>query len=124
MGFSLLALPVIMAVHFILTLGIVLVLATYNVFLRDLQFLISHVLTALFFITPVFYDLTIIPEPFFTVLRLNPLKILISGYRAILFYNEFPNWDDFGYLSLIALILLWIGNRVFQNHKEVFAERV
>jgi ABC-type polysaccharide/polyol phosphate export permease len=124
MGWSLLALPIVMAVHFIFALGLVLIVSTYNVFFRDLQQLINHILMALFFLTPVFYELSMVSGRLFTVLRLNPLATLINSYRSIFFYNQFPDWVNLGYLFLIALILLWVGSRVFQNHKEIFAEYI
>jgi ABC-type polysaccharide/polyol phosphate export permease len=124
MGWSLLALPVIMVVHFILALGIASIVATYNVFFRDLQYLVNHILLALFFLTPVLYDLGSIGGRYTAVLRLNPLATLISGYRSIFFYNQFPHWVNLGYLFLIALVLLSVGTWVFQNHKEVFAEYI
>lgn len=124
MGLSLLALPVVMAVHFILALGLVLILSTYTVFFRDLQYLVNHTLMALFFLTPVFYELYLVPSRYYTVLRWNPLATLIQSYRAIFFYNQFPDWIHLGYLFLIALILLWVGSLVFQNHKEVVAEYI
>jgi len=122
LGWSLLALPVVMAVQFMLALGIVLITATYNVFFRDLQFLVNHILLALFFLTPILYDLSIIPERFHTIMMLNPLTTLIDSYRSIFFYGSFPDWVNLGYLFLLALMLFWLGSWVFARHKEVFAE--
>lgn len=124
MGWSLLALPIVMVVHFILALGIASIVATYNVFFRDLQYLVNHILMALFFLTPVFWELTIAPGHYIRILKLNPLAVLINSYRRIFFYNQFPDWVNLGYLFLIAVILLWLGSRLFQNRKEVFAEYI
>lgn len=124
MGWALLALPVIMVVHFILALGIASIVATYNVFFRDLQYLVGHILMALFFLTPVMYDLGNVGGRYQAIMRLNPLATLISSYRSIFFYNHFPDWVHLAYLFLIALVLLWVGTRVFENHKEIFAEYI
>lgn len=121
-GLSLLFLPILMVLHFILALGILLIFSTYVVFFRDLQYLVSHILLGLFFLTPIMYDLSIVPERFHIILKLNPLTILINSYRRIFFYNEFPEWTELGYLFFFSLILLLIGRWVFKNHKEVFAE--
>jgi ABC-type polysaccharide/polyol phosphate export permease len=124
MGWALLALPVVMVVHFTLALGIASVVATYNVFFRDLQYIVNHILMALFFLTPVLYDLGMIGGRYQAILRLNPLGTLISSYRSIFLYNQFPSWVNLGYLFLIAWVLLWVGIWVFDNHKEVFAEYI
>jgi len=122
LGWSLLALPIVMAVQFMLTLGIVLWLATYNVFFRDLQWIVNHALMALFFITPILYDSTVVPSRYQALLRLNPLSVLILSYRNIFFFGQFPHWENLGILAVIALIVFWIGSRAFYEHREVFAE--
>jgi len=122
LGWSLLALPIVMAVQFVFTLGVVLLLATYNVFFRDLQQLVGHALLALFFLTPIFYDWSIVPDRFRVLLELNPLSTLILSYKYVLYYGDFPHWDNFGIVAVIALVLFSIGSWSFESHKEVFAE--
>jgi len=122
LGWSLLALPIVMAVQFVFTLGLVLLLATYNVFFRDLQLLVGHALLALFFMTPVFYEWSVVPARLRVLLELNPLSTLILSYKYVLYYGEFPHWDNLGILAVVTLILFWIGSLAFENHKEVFAE--
>jgi lipopolysaccharide transport system permease protein len=122
LGWSLLALPVIMVVQFVLTLGIVLLLATYNVFFRDLQQIVGHALLALFFLTPVFYDWSKVPDWLEGYLELNPLSVMILSYRYVLFLGEFPKWDNLGLLALLALAIFCIGCWAFERNREVFAE--
>lgn len=122
LGWSLLALPVVMVVQFVFTLAVVLLLATYNVFFRDLQQLTGHALLALFFMTPVFYDWSVVPAWLEKYLELNPLSVLILSYKYILYYGQFPNWFNLGVLAAIALILFCIGSWAFERNREVFAE--
>lgn len=81
---TLLALPVVMAVQFVFTLGLVYLTATYNVFFRDLSYLVNHLLLALIFLTPIMYDFSVIPARFHWILKLNPLTIIIDSYRNML----------------------------------------
>lgn len=122
LGWSLLALPIVVAAQFVLALGLVLLLSTYNVFFRDLQWIVNHALMALFFLTPIFYSWSVVPARFQTVLQFNPLSVLILSYRYIFFFDKFPHWDNLGVLAVIALVLFWIGSEAFYSHKEVFAE--
>ena len=122
LGWSLLALPIVMAVQFLFTLGVVLLLATYTVFFRDLQQIISHAMMALFFVTPILYDWSAVPARYQAVLRLNPLSVLILSYKNIFYYGTFPHWDNLGVVVGVTLILLWVGSRAFYQHREVFAE--
>ncbi len=119
-----LVLPLIMAVQFLLTLGIVFILATYNVFFRDLRFIVQNVIMALFFITPIMYDIKTIPEQYQWVFSYNPVTQLIYCYRNIFLYGSAPNWERLGWVLLIAIGLIVLGAWVFERHRESFAENL
>ncbi len=122
LGWSLLALPVIMSVQFLFTLGIVFILAAYNVFFRDLRFIVQNIMMALFFITPVMYDIKTVPERFQFIFSYNPVTQLIYCYRNIFLYNSWPNWERLGWVLGIAIVLVVLGAWVFETHRESFAE--
>jgi lipopolysaccharide transport system permease protein len=121
-GWSLLALPLIMAVQFIFTLGIVFILGTFNVFFRDLRYIVQNLLMAMFFLTPIMYDTKNIPEGFRFFLRLNPMEHIINDYRSIFYYNTWLDWRDTGIVFVIGLFLIGIGIWAFETHREGFAE--
>jgi ABC-type polysaccharide/polyol phosphate export permease len=122
LGVTVFALPLIMVVQFLFTLGIVYFTATYNVFFRDLRYIVQHILTALFFLTPIMYDFSIVPAKFQILLKLNPMTHLINAYRNGLFYRIWPDWDNLGYVLVLSLILVFLGAQAFERHREVFAE--
>jgi ABC-type polysaccharide/polyol phosphate export permease len=122
LGITMLALPVIMAVQFLFTLGIVYFTATYNVFFRDLRYIVQHILTALFFLAPIMYDFSIIPPKFHVFLKLNPLTHIIDAYRNVFFYKIWPAWDNLGYVLALSVLLVFLGAQAFERHREVFAE--
>lgn len=122
LGITVFALPVIMAVQFLFTLGIVYFTATYNVFFRDLRYIVQHVLNALFFITPLMYDLSIVPPRFHLLLKLNPMTHIIDAYRNVFFYRIWPAWDNLGYVLALSVLLMFLGAQFFENHREDFAE--
>lgn len=121
-GWSLFALPLIMAVQFSFTLGIVFIIGTFNVFFRDLRYIVQNLLMAVFFLTPIMYDITSIPERFRFFLKLNPMEHLINDYRNIFYYNTWLDWRDTGIVFVISLVLIGLGAWVFEAHKESFAE--
>ncbi|MEN3009612.1 MAG: ABC transporter permease [Candidatus Bipolaricaulaceae bacterium] len=124
MGWPLLALPLVMVVQFLLSLGIVFLTATFNVFLRDLWYIVRHGLTMVFFLTPVMYDLSFVPTRFQWVLKINPMTIVIDSYRRSLFYGLWPRWPHLALVLVLALILFAIGIFVFEHNKETFAEHL
>ena len=113
-----------MLVQFMFTLGIVFILATYNVFFRDLRYIVQNILMALFFVTPIMYDVKTIPEQFQIILKINPLTQIIYCYRDIFLYNSWPNWERLGYVLAIGVFLTLIGIWAFESHKESFAENL
>ncbi|MEN3011225.1 MAG: ABC transporter permease [Candidatus Bipolaricaulaceae bacterium] len=122
LGWSVLALPLIMVVQFLLSLGIVYLTATFNVFLRDLRYIVQHGLLVTFFLTPVMYDLSFVPSRFQWILKINPMTIVIDSYRRILFYGVWPHWRNLALVLALALVLLAIGIVVFEHNKETFPE--
>jgi ABC-type polysaccharide/polyol phosphate export permease len=123
-GWHLVWLPMIMATQLLLCTGISLITSTYNVFYRDLQQLINHILLLMFFAIPISYPLTAVPEKLRPIVTAFPLVWLIQSYQDIFFYNRSPDGLHLCGLALFALLLCWIGKRVFDRHKEVFAEYV
>ena len=122
LGWQLIALPVIMTVQFLFTLGVVFFLGTYHVFFRDLRYIVQLVLLAAFFLTPIIYDYSIVPERFILILKLNPMTHIINGYRQVFFYNEWPFWDNIGYVFILSIVLIFVGFWSFERQRESFAE--
>jgi lipopolysaccharide transport system permease protein len=122
LGWSLFALPVIMAVQFLFTLGLTFFLGAFNVFFRDLRYIVQLALLALFFMSPILYDISMVPERFRVILKLNPMTHIISSYREIFYYNSWPFWDNIGYIFILSMILIVLGYWVFERYKESFAE--
>jgi lipopolysaccharide transport system permease protein len=121
-GRALLTLPLLIILEYLLALGPVLLLAALDVHFRDLQHIILHVLTALQFLTPIFYPATLIPEPFRAWAFVNPLAILVSSFQDVLYFNRLPHWPPLLALFVVACVMLSIGAATFTRSKPTFAE--
>lgn len=124
LGPSLIMLPVLIAIQGIMVLGATLLAATCNVFYRDIQQLIQYILTALFFVTPIFYTPNLVPAKFQFLIAVNPFASLIACYHAILYAGTFPRLYDLGFSLVFSLFLLWLGKTYFLQYKEAFSEYV
>ena len=89
--------PAIVAIQVMLALGIALVVASVNVFYRDVAVLLEVGVTAWFFLTPIFYQVERIPNMQLLGLDvwrwmyiLNPMASLITDYRYVLLYGLPP----------------------------------
>lgn len=119
---ALLALPVLFVIQTAMTFAIVQILATFNVFYRDLQQLVIYGVTALFYLTPIFYAVTQVPERFKFLLAWNPFAALITGYQDVFYYGVFPKASDIAFASLVALFLLLLAQGSFLRYRESFSQ--
>ena len=119
-----LVLPAIFAVQFLFTLSLAYIVATLHVTFRDTQYLLGIVLLLGFYLSPVFYDASAIPERFQMVYRLNPMVVLIDAYRQILLQGRLPAAPELLALSLFSAGLLWASYRTFVSASARFAEEL
>jgi ABC-2 type transport system permease protein len=79
----------------IFTLAISLWLASVNVTYRDVQHLLNLILLAWFWLTPIVYPVSILPESIRRVIELNPITRMMTAYQGILLRGEWPSWPGF-----------------------------
>lgn len=119
-----LLLPGVILIQFLLTLSLSYFLATFHVFFRDTQHLVSVFLLFLFYLSPIFYDAAAIPARFQFIYRLNPILHLLEAYRAILIQGVMPNWAPLALLTLFSAVLLILGYRLFLRASYSFVEEL
>ncbi len=117
-------LPLVVAVQFLFALSLAYFAATFHVTFRDTQHLIGVALMLLFYLTPIFYDSSVVPEQFQFVYRLNPILHLIEAYRAILVEGVLPAVLPMLGLTAVSALLLFIGYRTFINASYSFVEEL
>jgi lipopolysaccharide transport system permease protein len=121
---AILALPAIFVVQFLFTLSLSYFIAALHVTFRDTQYLMGIVLLLSFYLSPVFYDTSSIPERYQGLYGLNPMAILIGAYRDLLLNGRLPDVITLLILSLTSAGLLWLGYRVFTQASYKFAEEL
>lgn len=116
--------PLILIIEVIFTMGLSLFFSAINVFLRDVEHMLSIVLMAWFYLTPVVYTLTMIPNKYVQYFKMNPVAGIIVSYQDILYYHLPPRWKLFTYSIGISLMVLLFGWAVFRKLNRRFAEEV
>lgn len=124
LGWSLLTLPVVMFSQLLFLLGLSYFLAALNVHFRDVQHIVANLLTLWFFLCPILYPVSSIPERFRFTLVLNPVAIYTTMYQDLFLYRQFPDLGLLGLSFAIGLLTLMIGSQVFNYYREEFAELV
>lgn len=105
---------------FFFSIGVSFLLATWDVFFRDVQHLYSVIIMIWLYSTPVLYDITIIHEKIRFIFKLNPLYIFIKFFRTATLSNAVPSARDFLACAACALVSLLIGILVFRRHQKQF----
>ncbi|MDB6029253.1 MAG: type transporter [Verrucomicrobiales bacterium] len=121
---TILALPLVMMLQFILTLSLAYVLATANVLFRDTQHLVGVFLQLLFYFTPVFYSAQQVPQKYQMLYQLNPMVHIVAAYRDLLLFGKMPNLMVMLFLALAASGLLIVGYRIFMHSRDRFVEEL
>lgn len=119
-----LLLPILQLIQFGLITSISYFLAAFNVVFRDTQHTLGVLLNLFFYLTPIFYQDTGIPEKYRVFYALNPLVPLVRSYRDILMYGQQPNWWALSLMTLAILTLLPIGYKVFLRQSHRFVEEL
>lgn len=124
LGSAIVALPLIMVLQFVLTLSLAYLIATVCVFFRDTQQILNVVLQLVFFLSPVFYSVHIIPDIYQPLYQLNPMFHLLSSYRGILLKGEFPDFISTFIFGSFSTGLLYFSYRMFVRVNYRFAEEI
>jgi lipopolysaccharide transport system permease protein len=123
-GWSILALPLIMTAQFALTLGLTLIISAVSVRYRDIPPILGHVLTFWFFLTPIIYPVTSVPERFRALLSFNPLTPFFVAYQEALLYNRLVSWETFGAMIGLGTVTLLGGIVIFGRLRWSLVEEV
>lgn len=107
-----------------LTLGMGLLLATLQVFVRDTAQALGLLFTALFYFTPIVYPLAMVPDRYRPWLELNPLTPLVEIYRSALIGGDLPSLGALSPLLLATATALVVGVTVFRKCSTAFADEL
>src|SRR5262249_32180437 len=110
-------LPLLLLIQSLLIIGLGLIIATCNVFYRDVQHIISVVTSLLFYLTPVFYRPDAVATSYRILLIANPMAALVNGYRAVMFYGVAPEWELLGLAGLISAAVCGLGYFVYHSQQ-------
>jgi lipopolysaccharide transport system permease protein len=114
--------PLVLIPLLFLSLGLAWFFASIGVFIRDIGNTIGFLTTLLFFTTPIFYPISALPESLRTVIRVNPLAVIVEDFRRIMIWGRPPDWGWYGLLVFISLMVLLSGYAWFMKSKKAFAD--
>ncbi len=117
------AVPVYLALLALFTVGISWLVAGLQVFLRDTSQALAVIMTAWFWLTPIFFERDKLPALWMQqVARLNPLAQVVSAYRHAILNGNFPATGDLALLAGISGVTFIAGGLFFRRTKRAFGD--
>ena len=108
-------LPVLTLLLMGLALGLGLTLGLLNVFFRDVGQVVTIILQFSFWLTPVVYNVDMIPEQYRQWLHTNPMTGIVQGYQSVLVYGREPDFYLLVYPAIFAGGALLIGAFIYHR---------
>lgn len=106
----------------LLTLGLGWFLAALGVYVRDIGQAIVVVTQILFFLSPIFYPVSAVPERLRGFLWANPLSTILGAFRRTLLWSAAPEWGPWAALTLGTAAVALLGYAWFMQTKKGFAD--
>jgi lipopolysaccharide transport system permease protein len=111
-----------LAFEVLLLAGPMLILASLNVFFRDLAQIVMPLLMIAFYLTPILYPESMVPAWATPLLTVNPLRDAIALFRAGLVGTAMPPWHRLATEIAAFIVLGFAGRQLFRRLKPAFAD--
>lgn len=113
-------LPVIWGLEILFVLGLTLIFAAVNVYVRDIRYVVESTNVVLFWMVPIFYSFALIPSRYREVYQFNPVAALILMMRTILLDGRPPLTHTLTLLAMVSVFMFAMGWIVFTTLKKRF----
>lgn len=115
-----LLLPYLFITLLLFCIGFSFLLSSISVFLRDMFYIWGIVILAWTYLTPIMYDINILPDMLKKLMVFNPLYQYINFAREIIIYKSCPDLISWISCAIWAIIMLVIGGLHFRKNQDKF----
>lgn len=112
---TILILPLIVLLEFVLVLGLALPLSVLNIKFRDIQFIWVILIRAGFFLHPIFYRSEILPEEIQSILVYSPMVQILNLARDVTLYGELPTTENLIIALGTTFVIFVLGYGIFKK---------
>lgn len=114
-SYTIILLPFVLLLEFILVLGLSLPLSVLNVRYRDTQFIWTVIIQIGFFLTPIFYKLDILPEYAQKILYFSPMVQIVNFAHDVTLYNTIPSMESIQIAVITTLLTFGTSYAIFRK---------
>lgn len=125
-SWHLILLPLVAIIQMIFSLGLVMILSAINVYVKDIEYIVTFIIQMLFYGTPILYPLSLFSESeiLTKIVQLNPMTQIVLSYRDIFMNHQIPNLLGLLYVAILSVIILVLGFMIFRKLERGFAEEL
>jgi lipopolysaccharide transport system permease protein len=116
--------PLIHLLYFWFIFGAGLLLSALFVYFRDLNQIWEVLVNILFFCSPIFYPLSIVPAYLMPYYMFNPITQYIVIYRQVMIDGDIPSLNSLILVIVVGVAVFFVGNFVFNKLQRRFAEEI
>jgi ABC-type polysaccharide/polyol phosphate export permease len=129
LGWQVILFPVLIVFAMLFALGVGLFVSIYNVYFRDVSYLVTIALQALFYSTPIIYTINLVPEQLFglpmrALVRLNPITQQVVFARDIFYLEKVPTLLNVVGLAVSSTLTFLVGWWLFSRKAENVTEEL
>lgn len=116
------ALPLLIIIQAIFTVGIAFLAAAATVFYRDVMQIVQVAVNFWIYLTPIFYPTSMLPKWVGTLMYLNPLYPLMDTYQSLFVLGTLPGWNMIALCLAWAMLFFVMGTFIFNKLRYEFAD--
>lgn len=117
-SWSLIYVPVVMAIFSLFSCGVGIIAAIANVFFRDFAHILGIGLQALFFLTPVIYRVDSLSKDLSFLMNFNPLVIYLEAFRGALIDSQFPSFINLCFMIMLSALSVSCALLLYRKFSE------
>lgn len=126
-GLALLAVLPALAVQLLLTAALGVLAATLHVFFRDVGPMLQMGLTFWFWLTPIVYPVSALPQAAQSAMAWNPFAVIAHHYQHVVLHGQVPAaaaWPPLAGVAALALVLAALAWRLFRSRAADMADEL
>jgi len=121
---TILLLPLVLGLLFVLVIGISLPLSVLNVKYKDTEFLWQVIVSAGFFLTPIFYQFDMMPAQVQNVLQFSPMVQIVTMAHHVVLYGTLPTINSILFAVGSISVITIVGYLIFRKYQAKVVEEM
>ncbi len=122
LSWTVLYVPLLTLIFMVHLLGMSWLVSACGVYIRDVNYIAGFIVTAMVFLSPVFYPASAVPKAFAMVMNANPLTFYIESFRRVVVLGEPVLFVDLAWAICLAVVSFVVGFWFFKRVRKGFAD--